>query len=82
MAKETKENLVNFTKNNYNVMACSPLKMKGLCKDVIKHKLNLKKVAKLVKQRKRNFAPKRQEEIKEVNRLLDANFFTKMMYPD
>lgn len=39
--------------------------MKGVSRDVIENKLNVKKEAKLVKQRKRNFALERQEVIKE-----------------
>lgn len=65
MADEIKENLVKVLKSNYNVMTYSLADMKGVNKDIIKHKLNVKKEAKPVKQRKRNFVPKRQEVIKE-----------------
>lgn len=56
--------------------------MNGLSKEVIKHKLDVKKKAKPVKQQKSNFASKRHELIKEeVNKLLDAKFIRKVMCP-
>lgn len=57
--------------------------MQGINRDVIEHKLNVRKEAKAIKQRKRNFAPERQEVIKEdMNKLLDAKFISEVMYLD
>lgn len=45
--------------NNYDVIAYNLADMKGVSREVIKHRLNMKKEIKLVKQKKKNFAPDR-----------------------
>lgn len=57
MEKGVKKNMTKFLYNNYNAMAYYPADMKGVSKKVIKLKLNMKKKAKVVKQKKRDFTP-------------------------
>lgn len=65
MPEQVKKDLTVFLKNNYDVMACNPLEMKAVSPDVIVHRLNHRKEAKVLKQRKWNFGLKRQKVIKE-----------------
>lgn len=58
--EQTKERLLNFLKTNFNFMAYSPAKMKGVSREIIEHKLNMKNEAKPVRQRKRNLASETQ----------------------
>lgn len=43
VTEQTKDNLVNFLKSSFDMMANSLIKMNGVSKEVIKHKLNIKK---------------------------------------
>lgn len=85
MEEGMKKTMIEFFCNNYDVIAHSPTDMKGVSKEVIEHKLNVKKKkAKAVKQKKRNFIPDWQEVIKEkVNKLLNAisDAISEVMYP-
>lgn len=57
--------------------------MKRVSPDVIVYRFNIKKEARLVILRKRNFASERQEVINEkVNKLLNAKFINEVMYLD
>ncbi|KAL8116197.1 hypothetical protein AgCh_022624 [Apium graveolens] len=51
--------------------------------ELITHKLNVDPSRKTVKQKKRNFAPERQEAIKqEVEKLLEAGFIEEIQFPE
>ena len=57
--------------------------MPGISPDLITHKLNIDPNRKTVKQKKRNFAPERQEAIKEeVEKLLKAGFIEEIQFPE
>ena len=57
--------------------------MPGIDPGLITHKLNVDPLKKTIKQKKRNFAPERQEAIKqEVDKLLEAGFIKEMQFPD
>ena len=56
--------------------------MPGIPKTVALHHLNIRAEARPVKQKKRVFAPDKQEAIdKELDRLLDAGFITEVQFP-
>ena len=57
--------------------------MGGIDPAVIIHRMNISPSFKLVKQKRRNFAPKRQKAIdEEVNKLLQAKAIREVEYPD
>ena len=57
--------------------------MGGINPVVITHKLNISPFFKLVKQKRRSFAPERQKVInEEVNKLLQAKAIREVEYPD
>lgn len=57
--------------------------MPGIDPSVITHRLNIDPTAKLVKQKKRTFAPERNEAItEEVEKLLDVGFIKELQYPE
>lgn len=60
MEESVKKELIEFLHNNYDVMAYSLVEIKGVSRDVIKHRLNMRKEVNVVKQRKKNVASKRQ----------------------
>ena len=67
--------LVQFLKKNLDVFAWSHEDMPGISPRVIKHKLNVDLEKKPVQQRRRVFAPERNQAItNEVNKLLLASF--------
>ena len=67
--------LVQFLKENLDVFAWSHEDMPGISTEVIQHKLNVTPEKKPVQQRRRAFAPKRDQAVREeVARLLTAGF--------
>ena len=57
--------------------------MPGIDPQLITHKLNVDSLKKPIKQKKRNFAPERQEAIKqEVEKLLEAGFIEEIQFPE
>ncbi|KAL8148259.1 hypothetical protein AgCh_005574 [Apium graveolens] len=57
--------------------------MPGINPELITHKLNVDPNRKTVKQKKRSFAPERQEAIKqEVEKLLEAGFIEEIQFPE
>lgn len=69
-----------FLKNIHDFMVDNVTKMKGIYPKIIVHRLNIKREAKLVKQKKRSFTPKSQEIIKEeIHKLIDIGFISKVM---
>ena len=64
LPKELIEKLVKFMQDNNDVFAWTTADMPGLDPGLITHKLNVNPERKTVKQKKRTFAPERQEAIK------------------
>lgn len=56
--------------------------MSGILIDIINYKLNVDPHYPPVKQKKRSFAPERQEAIYEVDKLLKVGFIKETHYPD
>ena len=75
--------LVQFLKENLNVFAWSHEDMPGISPEVIQHKLNVNLKRKPVQQRRRVFAPERDQAVtEEVTKLLTASFIREVYYPD
>ena len=73
LTPETRKGLVDFLWKNMEVFAWSHADMLGINPKDIIHVLNVDLAMKLVKQKKRKFAPKRIEAIaEEVEKLLNA----------
>jgi dsDNA-binding SOS-regulon protein len=78
-----KESLVQFLKSNKDVFAWSHEDMPGINPSIISHKLNVDPSLRPVKQKRRVFAPERNNAImEEVDKLLAANFIREVFYPD
>uniref|UniRef100_A0A2N9IZQ4 RNase H type-1 domain-containing protein n=1 Tax=Fagus sylvatica TaxID=28930 RepID=A0A2N9IZQ4_FAGSY len=78
-----KESLVQFLKNNKDVFAWSHEDMPGINPSIISHKLYVDPSLRPVKQKRRVFAPERNNAImEEVDKLLAANFIREVFYPD
>ena len=83
MKKKTKQNLVQFLKKSIDVFAWSHEDMLGIDPSVITHHLNIYPSTKIVRQKKRVFAPERENAIKEkVQKLTATNFIREVYYPD
>ena len=72
MKKKTKQNLVQFLKKSIDVFAWSHEDMLGIDPSVITHHLNIYPSTKIVRQKKRVFAPERENAIKEKVQKLTA----------
>ncbi|XP_050241072.1 uncharacterized protein LOC126689967 [Quercus robur] len=78
-----KENLVQFLRKNVDVFAWSHEDMPGIDPNVITHRLNVCLSSKPIRQKKRVFAPERENAIKdEVQKLIAAKFIREVYYPD
>ena len=74
--------LVQFLKENLDVFAWSHEDMPGIALEIIQHKLNVNPNKKLVQQRRRVFALKRDQAVTdEVTKLLVAGFIREVHYP-
>ena len=83
LEKKIKEGLVHFLKKNIDVFAWSHEDMPGIDPSVITHRLNVCPSSKPVRQKKRVFAPERNDAIKdEVQKLMGARFIREVYYPD
>ena len=83
MKEKTKQDLVQFLKENIDVFAWSHEDMPGIDPNVITHRLNVYPSSKPVRQKKRVFAPERDNDIKEeVQKLTTAQFIREVYYPD
>ena len=83
LERKIKEDLVQFLKKNIDVFAWSHEDMPGIDPSVITHRLNVCPSFKLVRQKKRVFAPERDNAIKnEVQKLMAAKFIREVYYPD
>ena len=78
-----KKGLIHFLRENINVFAWSHEDMPGIDPSVITHHLNVHPSSKSVRQKKRVFAPERDNAIKEeVQKLTLAKFIREVYYPD
>ncbi|XP_074351399.1 uncharacterized protein LOC141690504 [Apium graveolens] len=75
--------LVRFLQENKDVFAWTAADIPGIDMGLITHKLNMDPNRKTVKQKKRIFAPERQEAIKqEVEKLLEAGFIKELQFSE
>ena len=78
-----KSQLVMFLQENSDIFAWTAVDMPGIDPKLITHMLNVDPDRKTIKQKKRNFAPERQEAIKqEVDKLLEAGFIEEIQFPE
>ena len=78
LAEDLKSLLIHFLKQNRDVFAWKQEDMGGIDPAIITHRLNVSPSFKLVKQKRRSFAPERQKEInEEVGKLLKASAIRK-----
>ena len=83
LAKDVRDLLIHFLKQNIKVFAWKQEDMGGINLVVITHKLNISPSFKPVKQKRRSFAPERQKAInEEVNKLLQAKAIREVEYLD
>uniref|UniRef100_A0A2N9HST9 RNA-directed DNA polymerase n=1 Tax=Fagus sylvatica TaxID=28930 RepID=A0A2N9HST9_FAGSY len=76
-----KESLVQFLKDNKDVFAWSHEDMPSINPSIISHKLNVDPSLRPIKQKRRVFAPERNNAImEEVDKLLAANFIREVFY--
>ena len=81
--EKTKQDLVGFLKKRTDVFAWSHEDMLGIDLSVITHRLNMSSFHKPACQKKRVFAPERDNAIKEeVHKLVTVEFIHKIYYPD
>ena len=75
LSLEMRTRLIQFLKKNLDVFAWSHEDMPGISPKVIQHKLNVNPERKPVQQRRRAFAPKRDQAVtEEVTKLLTVGF--------
>ena len=80
---EIKKGLICFLRKNIDVFTWSHENMPGINPSVITHRLNVHPSSKPVQQKKRVFAPERDNAIKEeVQKLILAKFIQEVYYPD
>ncbi|XP_062167045.1 uncharacterized protein LOC133873343 [Alnus glutinosa] len=78
-----KKKLVEFLRGHVDVFAWEHNEMPGIDSSVIEHQLNVYRNCRPVKQRRRTFAPKRNQAIAdEVRKLLEAGFIREVDYPE
>ena len=83
LERKSKKDLVQFLKKNIDIFAWSHEDMSGIDPGVITHCLNICPSFKPVQQKKRVFAPKRDDAIKEeVQMLMAGKFIREVYYPD
>ena len=83
LSPEMRTRLIQFFKENLDVFAWSHEDMPGIAPEVIQHKLNVNPERKPVQQRRRVFAPERDQEVAdEVTKLLTAGFIWEVYYPE
>ena len=82
LSTKMKKKLVQFLKDNLDVLAWSHEDMLGISTKIIQHKLNVDPEKKPIQQRRRVFSLERNQEIMdEVNKLLTMDFIHKVYYP-
>ncbi|XP_065627213.1 uncharacterized protein LOC136066589 [Quercus suber] len=79
----TRQTLAAFLKENRDVFAWSHEDMPGIDPSVMVHRLNVSPSFPPIRQKKRVFAPERDQAIaEEVRKLQEANFIREVYYPD
>jgi hypothetical protein len=83
LSREIRDKLKHFLQSNKDVFAWTHEDMPGIDPSVIVHQLNVDPSSKPVKQKRRSFAPERnQAAAEEVEKLLQAGFIKEAHYPD
>uniref|UniRef100_A0A2N9IQC0 Uncharacterized protein n=1 Tax=Fagus sylvatica TaxID=28930 RepID=A0A2N9IQC0_FAGSY len=83
MDRTIREAMISFLKNNLDVFAWTHDDMPGIDPATICHKLNVDPSIRPTKQKRRVFAPDRNQAISdEVEKLLTAGFIREVFYPD
>ena len=83
MEGKIKKDLIRFLRENIDVFAWSNEDMLGIDPNVITHRLNVHPSSKPMRQKKRVFAPERDNATKEeVQKLTLAKFIREVYYPD
>ncbi|XP_050264200.1 uncharacterized protein LOC126708447 [Quercus robur] len=83
LSPEMRARLIKFLKGNLDVFAWSHEDMPGISSEVIQHRLNVDPNRKPVQQRRRTFAPERDQAVaEEVTKLLTAGFIREVYYPE
>ncbi|XP_050241357.1 uncharacterized protein LOC126690287 [Quercus robur] len=83
LSPEMRTRLIRFLKENLDVFAWSHGDMPGISPEVIQHRLNMDSERKPVQQRRRTFAPERDQAVaEEVNKLLTTGFIREVYYPE
>uniref|UniRef100_A0A2N9ICY4 Uncharacterized protein n=1 Tax=Fagus sylvatica TaxID=28930 RepID=A0A2N9ICY4_FAGSY len=83
MDKTIREAMISFLKSNLDVFAWTHDDMPGIDPATICHKLNVDPSIRPIKQKRRVFAPDRNQAISdEVEKLLTAGFIREVFYPD
>ena len=83
LAEDLKSPLTHFLRQNKDVFAWKQADMRGIYPTVITQWLNVSPSFKLVKQKRRSFAPERQKAInEEVGKLLQAGAIREVKYPE
>ena len=83
LSPKMRTRLIQFLKENLDIFAWSHEDMPGISPKVIQHKLNVNPERKLVQQRRRAFAPERDQTVtEEVTKLLMAGFIREVYYPN
>jgi hypothetical protein len=83
LSPQMKESIIQFLKNNKDVFAWSHEDMLSIDPSIISHKLNVNPSLHLVKQKRRVFAPERNDAImEEIDKLLTVNFIREVFYLD
>jgi len=83
MEEKTKRDLVRFLKRSTNVFAWTHEDMSGIDLNLVTHRLNVSSSYQPVHQKKRVFASRRDNAIKEeVHKLIIAGFIREVYYPD
>ena len=78
-----RQELAAFLRSNRDVFAWTHEDMLGIDPSVIVHRLNVSPSFPPIRQKKRVFAPERDQAIaKEVRKLQEANFIREVYYPD
>ena len=83
LAEDLKSPLTHFLRQNKDVFAWKQADMGGINPTIITHRLNVSPSFKLIKQKRRSFAPERQKAInEEVGKLLQAGAIKEVEYPE
>ena len=83
LVEDLKNLLIHFLRQNKDVFAWKQADMGGIDPAVITHRLNVSPSFKLIKQKRRSFAPEKQKAInEEVSKLLQAGAIREVEYPE